>query len=515
MRVGGPRPGEAAHRRGGQRLRAASWPCRRPRVDPAVGRRRRATGPAVVEVVAESWAPSGWSSGLPLSLDGREGPAARAGPGPRPTRCAELLDVPVELLRRAAHHGDAPSRSLAGGRRQGAREAGAGVVDQVAAAVLLQSWLDAPDERRPRTRTTATRPRRRDSCQSTAGWPLVARSWLLVAFLVVAGSGVLWVQRQRQPARRARASEVAHHGRAGHVHQRHRPPARARRASSPAPASSATTSGSTALAPIEAGDYTLHKKEDIGRRGRRSSRAAAKVDEDAAHHPRGPHPGGGGRAGRRAARPVGREVPARWPPAAPSAPSTSRRASPASRGCILPETYFVVAERRRGRHPPAHGRVLRRSSPPSSTSPAPRPASGVTPYQAVIVASLVEREARVDEDRGKVARVIYNRLEAEMPLQIDATVRTPWASSKERSCSSATSRSTRPTTPTRIAGPAARAHRRPGPGVAGGRPVARRPGPGSTTCSSTTSGRHAFAETTGRAQPQHRPGRAERRALSA
>lgn len=46
----------------------------------------------------------------------------------------------------------------------------------------------------------------------------------------------------------------------------------------------------------------------------------------------------------------------------------------------------------------------------------------VTPYQAVIVASLVEREARRDVDRGPVARVIYNRLKKDMLLQIDATV---------------------------------------------------------------------------------------------
>ncbi|MDQ3574638.1 MAG: endolytic transglycosylase MltG [Actinomycetota bacterium] len=46
----------------------------------------------------------------------------------------------------------------------------------------------------------------------------------------------------------------------------------------------------------------------------------------------------------------------------------------------------------------------------------------VNPYQAVIVASLVEREARRPEDRGPVARVIYNRLKARMPLQVDATV---------------------------------------------------------------------------------------------
>jgi len=46
----------------------------------------------------------------------------------------------------------------------------------------------------------------------------------------------------------------------------------------------------------------------------------------------------------------------------------------------------------------------------------------VNPYQAVTVASMVEREARVPEDRGLIARVIYNRLRRGMPLQVDATV---------------------------------------------------------------------------------------------
>ena len=48
---------------------------------------------------------------------------------------------------------------------------------------------------------------------------------------------------------------------------------------------------------------------------------------------------------------------------------------------------------------------------------------GVTPYEAVIVASLIEKEALIDEDRAKIARVIYNRLGLGWPLQIDAAVR--------------------------------------------------------------------------------------------
>jgi UPF0755 protein len=45
----------------------------------------------------------------------------------------------------------------------------------------------------------------------------------------------------------------------------------------------------------------------------------------------------------------------------------------------------------------------------------------LTRYQALVVASLVEREAKVDEDRSKVAAVIYNRLAKGMRLQIDIT----------------------------------------------------------------------------------------------
>ena len=47
---------------------------------------------------------------------------------------------------------------------------------------------------------------------------------------------------------------------------------------------------------------------------------------------------------------------------------------------------------------------------------------GITIAQGVTVASLVEREAKVDSDRPLIAGVIYNRLRLHMPLQIDATI---------------------------------------------------------------------------------------------
>lgn len=46
----------------------------------------------------------------------------------------------------------------------------------------------------------------------------------------------------------------------------------------------------------------------------------------------------------------------------------------------------------------------------------------VTLPQAVTVASLVEREAKSEVDRPKIAEVIYNRLRLRMPLQVDATI---------------------------------------------------------------------------------------------
>ena len=46
----------------------------------------------------------------------------------------------------------------------------------------------------------------------------------------------------------------------------------------------------------------------------------------------------------------------------------------------------------------------------------------LSPYQVLIIASMIEREAQVPGDRAKVSAVIYNRLGRGMPLGIDATI---------------------------------------------------------------------------------------------
>ncbi|MFI6932491.1 endolytic transglycosylase MltG [Streptomyces sp. NPDC050287] len=43
-------------------------------------------------------------------------------------------------------------------------------------------------------------------------------------------------------------------------------------------------------------------------------------------------------------------------------------------------------------------------------------------YQAVTIASIVQAEAATKADMGKVARVVFNRLERGMPLQMDSTI---------------------------------------------------------------------------------------------
>ena len=77
--------------------------------------------------------------GLPLSLDGTEGPAATAA-RTEIDRLGRLLSVPVvsydERLTTVIAERSLMEQQMKGPRRRG-------VVDQVAAAVILQSWIDA------------------------------------------------------------------------------------------------------------------------------------------------------------------------------------------------------------------------------------------------------------------------------------------------------------------------------------------------------------------------------------
>lgn len=56
----------------------------------------------------------------------------------------------------------------------------------------------------------------------------------------------------------------------------------------------------------------------------------------------------------------------------------------------------------------------------------------LTGYELVTVASLVEKEAASPEERPLISSVIYNRLRADMPLQIDATIQYALGKPKEK-----------------------------------------------------------------------------------
>ncbi len=100
-------------------------------------------------------------------------------------------------------------------------------------------------------------------------------------------------------------------------------------------------------------------------------------------------------------------------------------------GLILPETYLVD---RKDDETTILTRMVNAFDEYVTSIGLPTAAARLqlTPYEVIVTASLVEREARVDEDRAPIARVIYNRLSKGMPLQIDATVQYALGKQKER-----------------------------------------------------------------------------------
>jgi UPF0755 protein len=248
-------------------------------------------------------------------------------------------------------------------------------------------------------------------------WPFVLLA-LVVGFLILAGFSVLWVQRQINPpgdsgpAVRLTVEPGMSTADIGALLERE------------GIIASADVfkfyTRLTGLGSIEAGDYSLEKKADMSDVVKVLEGGAAKAEDERVTVPEG-------LTLAQMAEVIG-QMPGRsadkFLEVASSGTIRSQYQPPGTNsleGLILPETYFVTKG-------DDEAKILRKmvdtfdevASELNLSGAAAR--FGLTPYQAVVVASMVEREARVDEDRGKVARVIYNRLERRMPLQIDATV---------------------------------------------------------------------------------------------
>jgi cell division protein YceG involved in septum cleavage len=90
-------------------------------------------------------------------------------------------------------------------------------------------------------------------------------------------------------------------------------------------------------------------------------------------------------------------------------------------GFLFPATYELFAGASAGQLVSAQLTAVRENFDSAVTRRAR--ALHITPYELLIVASMIEREALLAHDRGRVAAVIYNRLRLGMPLGIDSTIR--------------------------------------------------------------------------------------------
>lgn len=96
-------------------------------------------------------------------------------------------------------------------------------------------------------------------------------------------------------------------------------------------------------------------------------------------------------------------------------------ANGATEGFLFPETYVFDTE-------PTAVQILSDMTAHFNTVAdqidfvAKAEALGVSPYDAVTIASIIERETRDPVDGPDIAQVIYNRLAQGMPLQMDSTV---------------------------------------------------------------------------------------------
>ncbi len=94
--------------------------------------------------------------------------------------------------------------------------------------------------------------------------------------------------------------------------------------------------------------------------------------------------------------------------------------TPSLEGYLFPSTYLLPLSL----SPDAAAKLLtsqfRTELPPDAAARAK--ALGFTVPQVVTIASLVEREAKADDERALMAGVYYNRLRRGMPLEVDASI---------------------------------------------------------------------------------------------
>jgi UPF0755 protein len=98
-------------------------------------------------------------------------------------------------------------------------------------------------------------------------------------------------------------------------------------------------------------------------------------------------------------------------------------------GFLFPETYLVPLAATPEQVASQMFDQFQRELPPNAAKLAR--ALGLSIPQVVTVASIVEREAKVDDERALMAGVYYNRLRLGMPLQVDATIEYTFAHHKD------------------------------------------------------------------------------------
>jgi UPF0755 protein len=90
-------------------------------------------------------------------------------------------------------------------------------------------------------------------------------------------------------------------------------------------------------------------------------------------------------------------------------------------GLLFPSTYFLYEGQ--GVTDLIKAQLLAFTSKTSALPWEKAQALGVTPYQIVIIASMIEKEGSIPAERAKIARVIYNRLARNEPIGVDAAIR--------------------------------------------------------------------------------------------